>query len=244
MSWVAGVDGCKAGWIAALRHQQTRTWHFHFAPTLCEIANAPEKPSTIAVDMPMGFLDRAERGGRLCEREARTILRKRGCCVFSTPVRPALAANDYKAAVQVNRSSAPESVGFSIQAWHIIPKMREVDDALRNDVSLRSRVFEAHPELTFARLNGGQPVLLKKTKSAGRRARLDLLASVDLPDISERLAQFRKANRIRSEDVADDDAIDAIAVCLTAERIQAGIAVTLPREPPCDSQGIEMAIRY
>ena len=55
--------------------------------------------------------------------------------------------------------------------------MRELDALLDSRPPLRNRVFEAHPELAFARLNGGAPVLASKKTEEGQRVRLALLAS-------------------------------------------------------------------
>ena len=53
----------------------------------------------IAVDIPIGFLDAAQHGGRPCDIEARKLLGgSRASSVFSPPVRATLAAGSYPAA--------------------------------------------------------------------------------------------------------------------------------------------------
>ena len=106
--FAAGVDGCKGGWVAVFRHAKTGRSFPRFAATLAEILDAPEAPRWVAVDMPMGFADVAEPGGRACERAARAILGPAGraSCVFSAPARAALAATAYPEALARNRQGA------------------------------------------------------------------------------------------------------------------------------------------
>ena len=63
--WVAGVDGCRIGWIAVLMRVDDPTIHrIMTAPTLAAIADAPERPAVIAVDMPIGLPEHTEGSGR------------------------------------------------------------------------------------------------------------------------------------------------------------------------------------
>jgi predicted RNase H-like nuclease len=244
VSWVAGVDGCRAGWIAAFLSLKSGEWHFHYATSLMAIADAPQRPKIIAIDMPMGFLEQAEPGGRQCEREARKLLKGKTSSVFAVPVRAVLASPSYVHALAANRASSGHALGMSKQAWHLVPKMCELDALLESRPSLHKRVFEAHPELAFARLNKGAPVLASKKTEEGRRLRLALLAAAGFKQPEARWAEHRAAHKLRRAEVADDDAYDALAVCVTAQRIAGRDAIVLPPKPGRDSRGIEMAIRY
>jgi len=244
MSWVAGVDGCRAGWIAAMLNLESGEWCFHYAASLAAIADAPQRSKVIAIDMPMGFLERAEPGGRACEREARRLLKGKTSSVFAVPVRAVLASPTYLHALAANRASSDHGLGLSKQAWHLVPKMCELDALLESRAALRKRVFEAHPELAFARLNEGAPVLASKKTEEGRRQRLALLAAAGFKQADSRWAEHRTAHKLRRADVADDDAYDALAVCVTARRIARHDAIVLPSKPGRDSRGIEMAVRY
>ncbi|MFD0460718.1 DUF429 domain-containing protein [Microvirga aerilata] len=63
--WVAGVDGCRAGWIAVfMRADDPRTHRIVTAPTIAGIVDAPEGPAIVAVDMPIGLPDRTSGSGR------------------------------------------------------------------------------------------------------------------------------------------------------------------------------------
>ena len=57
--------------------------------------------------------------------------------------------------------------GVSIQAFGIFSKIREIDTLLIARPELRKRIFELHPEVAFARLNGETPMSLPK-KIAGK----------------------------------------------------------------------------
>ncbi len=244
MSWVAGVDGCRAGWIAALQNLKSGDWHFHYAASLAAIVDLPQRPKVIAIDMPMGFLEQAEPGGRACEREARKLLKGKTSSVFAVPVRAVLASPSYVHALEANRASSDHRLGLSKQAWHLVPKMCELDALLMDRPPLRKRVFEAHPELAFARLNNGTAVLASKKTAEGQHARLALLAAAGFKQAQERWGEHRNAQKLRRTDVADDDAYDALAVCVTARRIASREAIVLPAKPGRDSRGIEMAVRY
>ncbi|MCM0020016.1 MAG: DUF429 domain-containing protein [Tagaea sp.] len=215
------------------RHARTGRAFPRFASMLAEVIDAPEAPRWIAVDMPMGFSETAEPGGRACERAARKILGPAGraSCVFSAPSRAALAADDYAAALKRNRAGA--GVGLSKQAYNLFPKMREVDALLRARPG--AGVFESHPEIVFARL-AGEPLHAPKKTTAGLRTRLTLLEKAGFRWLRDWLDQFpRKA-------VAPDDMLDAAALCLTALRRARGQADCLPEGAPKDRFGVEMAI--
>ncbi len=245
MALVAGVDGCRGGWIAALRDGGASDWTWEFVPAIADLFDRRPAPRIVAIDMPIGFADVAEPGGRACEREARAILgRPRSSSVFATPARATLAATDYRDALRINRTTGPAAPGLSLQAWHLVPKLRELDGLLRGHPTRRRRVFEAHPELAFARLNDGVGVALPKRRIAGRVARLELLARAGFGDVPKRWEETRRDRGWRATIVAADDAIDALVLTITATRIAAGEAIALPPTPPRDRHGLPMAIRY
>ena len=93
--------------------------------------------------------------------------------VFPTPCRPALACTTH---AEANALSRTLGVGINRQTFHLFPKMREVDALMRSDRALQRIVHEAHPELAFARMNGGKPVLSKKRQPDGYAERRKLLA--------------------------------------------------------------------
>jgi predicted RNase H-like nuclease len=235
--WTAGVDGCRAGWVVLLAgFRASEAAPVQLAWRVCarfdEVLALPERPAAIAVDMPIGLLERAAPGGRACDRAARGLLgRPRASSVFSPPTRPALLNDGYADAMARN------GAGMSKEAYNILPKIRELDGLLTPGV--QSRVFEAHPELAFRAL-AGQPMRHSKKTPAGRRERLRCLRPVFG-------AAFRDPLRVRLElgagRVALDDVIDAYVLAHAARRIQTGQASRLPQGPvPVDARGLRMEI--
>jgi predicted RNase H-like nuclease len=111
--------------------------------------------------------------------------------------------------------------------------MREVDALLRGSARFRRIVYEAHPELAFARMNGGKPVLSKKRQPDGYAERRRLLARHGFRTSIDRLPG-----------AARDDILDAIAVCRTATLIVAGTATRLGPAKLRDSCGLPMNIWF
>lgn len=222
---VAGADGCRSGWVVC-RRDGDGTLEITVVKTLAE---ACEGLSVLAVDMPIGLVD-TPRPGRACEREARALLPGKTSSVFPTPCRPALACTTH---AEANALSKTLGVGLTQQTFHLFPKMREVDALMRGSATLRSIVYEAHPELAFARMNAGQPVLSKKRRPEGFAERLGLLARHGLPWEPRSLPG-----------AARDDVLDAMAVCRTALLIARGTATRLGATQERDRHGLPMNIWF
>src|SRR5260221_14433260 len=62
-TWLAGVDGCRAGWIAAFVRPQGGEVRMRVVPRFAEVTAAREAPAIIAVDIPIGLPEQAGRGG-------------------------------------------------------------------------------------------------------------------------------------------------------------------------------------
>ena len=238
------MDGCRAGWVAAFRSIESGAWRFRFAQTLAEIVDADDPPGIVAVDMPTGFAECAERGGRSCERAARKLLPGKTSSVFATPCRAALAAESYIAASMLNCDSGPHGVRLTKQCFNLFPKMQELDDLLRARPALHRRIFEAHPELAFMRMNGGRPVLAPKRTPAGETARQALLARHGFAAAARAWTAYRRDAGLRRSDAGLDDALDAAAICRTALLIHRGEATHLPHRIERDRHGLPMAIWY
>ncbi len=242
--WIAGVDGCRAGWIAVFRSIESGVWRFRFAPTLTGIVDAEERPRIVAIDMPTGFADCAERSGRPCERAARKLLPGKTSSVFATPCRAALEAKTYAAASTLNCDSGPHGVRLTKQCYNLFPKMQELDALLRSRPTLHRHIFEAHPELAFTRMNGGRPVLAPKRTAEGQTARQRLLARHGFASAARVWAAYRQDTGLRRSDAGLDDALDAAAVCRTALLIHGDAAAHLPGRIERDRYGLPMAIWY
>jgi len=222
---IGGADGCRTGWVVC-RRDGSGALDIRVVKTLAE---ACEGLSILAIDMPIGFVD-LPRPGRQCEGEARRLLPGKASSVFPTPCRPALACTTH---ADANAVSKALGMGLNQQTFHLFPKMREADELLRSKPKLKRIVYEAHPELAFARMNGGKPVLSKKRQPDGYAERHRLLARHGFPCHVDRLTG-----------AARDDILDAIAVCRTALLIAQRHATRLGPAKLRDSHGLPMNIWF
>lgn len=213
---LAGLDGTKAGWIAAYREGPTGRLGIAGVEAFLPWAKALPRGSVIGIDIPTGLRERTEAGGRSSERAARAMLGKgKTSSVFSTPSRHAVYAASWEEACAVVQRDLPGRIGISRQAWNIFPKIREIDTAMAGRLSLDIR--ETHPELAFCIMNGGKAVLASKKSEEGRATRLRLLKKAGLA-VTPFLDQ-------RPAGCAADDLIDAFACLWVAQRIHSGTAI-------------------
>ena len=152
--WLAGVDGCPGGWVAAFVRPAGDEARLAVFARFADVLAAPERPAIVAVDMPIGLPERAGAGGRAAENAVRPLLGARQSSVFSVPSRAAIYAHDYAQACRVAQETSEPPRKVSKQLFNIAPKIREVDAVLRADPQVAARVYEVHPEVAFWRLNG------------------------------------------------------------------------------------------
>ena len=238
-SWIAGVDGCTGGWIAAFIHLQSGEGRLRIVPRFADVLTAPEAPIIVAIDMPIGLPERTGPGGRAAENLVRPLLGARQSSVFSVPSRAAIFASEYRDACRTALETSDPPRKVSKQLFNIAPKIREVDEALRATPPAAAQVFEVHPELAFWRLNGNRALSEpKKVKSRpyepGLALRRGLLMATGLPLATVQASPPKGA--------AADDLLDALACAAIARRIHAGLAQPFPDPPPRDAFGLPMAI--
>lgn len=236
--WVAGVDGCRTGWVVVLRDLTAGIYLARVVPDFHAVLALREAPQVIAVDVPIGLLATAIGGGRACEVLARQLIRDRRSSVFSAPTRAALTAfrtgSDYRSVSTANRGGIETAPGLSQQSFAILPKIAEVDAAL--SATAQRVVREVHPELCFAEANAGTPMRYSKKKLAGRTERVTLLSRLGFPSSVQLLgSKLPVGTKV-------DDVLDACIACWTAERIATGSAIVTPTNPPIDSRGLRMEL--
>jgi len=237
--WLAGVDGCRAGWVAAFVRTDVSEVRVRLVPRFADVAAAPEAPAVIAVDIPIGMPERAGYGGRAAENAVRPLLGARQSSVFSVPSRTAIEAETYADACAIALATSQPPRKVSRQLFMLAPKIREVDADLRGDPALARRVFEVHPEVAFWRLNGERALAEpKKVKSRpyepGLALRRRLLIAAGLPAAAVEARPPAGAGA--------DDLIDALACAAIARRIHARLARPFPVPPERDAFGLPMAI--
>ncbi|MFC1579557.1 DUF429 domain-containing protein [Thermodesulfobacteriota bacterium] len=232
---IAGVDGCPAGWLCITKNVDTGRIRAETYPSARALIAQTPRPEIIAIDIPIGLTDR---GPRECDKAARVYLKEpRRRSVFPTPIRPALYASSREEASEKNHEADGRRIG--VQTWAIVPKIRQVDEVLRNHPELQSVIREVHPEVSFAAWNNDQPMRHSKKKPQGRNERMALVEGTYGQTI---FTDIRSKYLVRQ--VGHDDIWDAFAALWTAERIFAGCAQTLPPNPPKDSEGHSMEMVY
>ena len=226
---IAGIDGCKSGWLIVEANSDLSKPELHFAPYWHDVRLSAK---IIAVDMPIGV---SQRGVRQCEVEARKLLSRYASRVFKTLPRGALrfAQNDWNAANQWSKSQG--FGGLSKQIWNIRPKIKEIDRAIAP--ADQARVYEAHPELAFARLNGGKALDSKHTPQ-GLSVRKRMLTQAGFTNLDKWLQD------LRGKGAKADDLFDACALVLTARNILQKRANHLPQVAERDGRGLRMSIAY
>ena len=232
--WLAGADGCPAGWMTAFVRARDNEVRLRVVPQFAEIAAAPEAPAVIAVDMPIGLPARIGPNGRGPERAVRALLGARQSSVFPVPSREAVYASSYLEACRISLLTSEPPRSVQKQLFLIGPKIREVDCLLRADPTLAARVFEVHPELAFWRLNGERPLAWPKKVKPGLALRRELLIAAGYPPTTVDAQPPKGAGR--------DDVLDALACAAIAWRIHAGVARSFPATPERDEHGLPMAI--
>ena len=223
---VAGVDGCKGGWVVVQRQGGVVT--ARVVETFdAVVRSAPSGP--LFVDMPIGL---PESDDRQVERLARQRLPGRAGSVFNVPARSAVYAESFQAACDCNVRAQGKKI--SLQSWYICPKIKEVDRCLQAQPRLRARVLEAHPELLFATF-GGVPMRYSKKQAMGQGERIKLLEHQGLMP-REVLAELYR--HTRKALVQIDDVLDAMILYLL------GLSSPKPLMPESVIDGFGLTVNY
>lgn len=224
---VAGVDGCRAGWVVVVVPRQgDGPSDVHVVPDLAGLVEAVESAhlDAVAIDIPIGL---PARGPRAADVLARARLGPRRNSVFPAPARAVLGACDYLDACARSRAACGKAL--SKQLFNILPKIAETDATMTP--GLQERMVEMCPELSFAVL-AGAPMAHAKSTPAGLRERLETLARV-FADVSGHADRPPPGARA-------DDVLDAYAGAWTARRYAAGSCLRLGDE--LDDTGLRMEV--
>lgn len=227
-AFVAGIDGCRGGWIAFNIELPSRQTSVELVDLPSLLRKRPCDLCCIGIDIPIGLLD----GSRACDKAARQLLgQPRGSSVFAAPCRASLCAKSHAEASAINLGRTGR--GISQQAFGIASKIKQVDDAIAADC--QQWAFEVHPEVCFWALAGQRPMTHGKKTASGFGERLDLLRRV-FPEIAAHLSN-------RPSGVGKDDLLDAAVAAWTALRLASGEAHQVCK-PERDERGLEATIWY
>lgn len=226
--FVAGVDGCRGGWVAFNVDTDSLSTSVELIDLPSTLWNKAPGLAFLAIDIPIGLLDVS----RACDKAARKLLgQPRGTSVFAAPCRAAVQASSYAEANASNQNRTGR--GLNVFTWGIAPKIKQVDDAITPEC--QRWAVEVHPEICFWALAGGRPMTHRKKIPAGVNERLDLLRPL-FPDIDQHLQH-------RPSGVAKDDLLDAAAAAWTALRLHAQEAKRVSK-PERDDRGLAATIWY
>lgn len=229
-----GIDGCKGGWCVVT--SRPNKWEVSIFSDIREVSQTI--PLELAlIDIPIGLS--SEFFFREVDNTARQYLGKGwSSSIFTPPCREAIVMEDYKKALSVNRTILGK--GFSIQAWNICPKIREVDQFLLEENTVQNKLKEAHPEIVFRFLNNSISLQYKKKTSEGIRERLEILSKwkEDAIDIFENAISV-----IKRKEAAKDDIIDALGLAVAAELSSTYGLYTLADDQR-DTKGLTINLHY
>jgi len=229
---ISGADGCRDGWVVVSKNLDTGEVLWCYAEDAHKLIYIEPAPVILTLDIPIGLTDA---GPRQCDLMSRSMLGQgRGSSVFPAPIRPVLSAKTYEQACRVR--SEIERKKMSKQAYGIMPKIRDIDEVMSQDLDLQNRVYEIHPEMSFYHLAGSIPLNHNKKSREGHEQRVRLLEAFFGCSIEQALADRSRLH------CSKDDIIDAFAALWTAERILNGKAVVIPLHPQMDEKGLFMRI--
>jgi predicted RNase H-like nuclease len=223
-----GIDGYRKGWIAVAIGPQGKC-RFELIGNTATLAALD--PAMTMIDIPIGL---PERGYRDCDKAARALLKGAQSRVFLGLRRPLLGYLDNYAAANAWAKEA-DGKGLAKQAFAILPKIAAIDRVMSPERQERFR--ESHPELVFARLNGGAPLISKHVPD-GLCARRDILARHGFDDIDRWLGQLRGTG------AKPDDLLDACVLAVAANEALAGQARRVAGIDRRDAKGLRMEIWY
>ena len=229
---VAGVDAAKGGWVMTVTSTDPGSAvAFSLRPSFADVWAEAQNQGAVAVgvDMPIGLPGQERRRSDV---EARELLGPRRSSLFWTPPLCVLNVADH---AEANRLSRVEtSRGLSIQAFHLLPKVREVRAVLAPEdlgPHAKPQVAEVHPETSFAVL-ANRPMAASKRQPAGQAERLAALAP-EFDNLDGEPPLLKGATL--------DDLLDAAAAAWTARRMATGSARILG-QGEIDPTGYSMAI--
>ena len=224
---IAGVDGCKRGWVMVRRDRGGR-----FERRVVRELDCLPQTDFVLIDIPIGLPDS---GRRDCDLEARRLLGSlRGRSVFTGARRPLLSMQNRECAHVWGRKQ--DRLGVNKQLWAILPKIREVDCWIR--AACNHHLREGHPELSFYAV-AEQPMEHNKKKQQGRNERLEALNGfIEQGLVGDWL------DRTHGSGAARDDILDALALCRSAARLALDCYRTLPDQPPKDEHDLAMEMIF
>jgi predicted RNase H-like nuclease len=231
--WVAGADGCPAGWLVVFRSINGQGARAQIFEKITEALAAPERPAILSIDIPIGLPTTSQKGGRLADIEARKVLNLRKSSIFPAPSRSVLNARSFPQAKRIEARNSRPAKKLAKQTFNLLPKIRELYSIA---LAHAGTIFECHPEVSFWVMNRKAEMSFRKKTQQGFGQRCEALCRNGFKEsfLTTRVGTYKDHNR--------DDLVDACAAVWTAGRILRKQAIRFPATPDLDGCGIDMAI--
>jgi predicted RNase H-like nuclease len=207
---VAGADVWKGKWVVVILDGGRFSRSF-VATSISEAVAELADCVAIGVDMPIGLP--AGGASRPADSEARIYVGPRRSSVFSTP---AAELVDCRSVAEANALAKSNGwPGISAQAFSLKKQILAVQPLAEAD----ERIWEVHPEVSFAEANGGIPLEWSKISWNGAALRLRILESKGVTVPQDR-------GPTGAAEIAD--VLDAAIAAWSADRIAHGTALSFP----------------
>ena len=211
---VAGVDGCRGGWIIV--YSNNNLLQGEMLKDINELLDFQRRVNIarIAIDIPVG-LPAKEKIYRNVDKKAKELLKERSSSVFFAPIAELVKykeeydyQKDYKEICEESIRLTGKKI--SRQIFCIFNKLQDVEK--HKDRMIKNGFIEFHPELCWKNINSS------KKKASGYKERLKEIAS-ELNMAEEEVDNFIKSIRNnRCKIIAKDDVIDALCGLIVAKK--------------------------
>lgn len=233
-----GIDACRDGWIAV--NITDIGFEVELYKGIHEVCSKYSESNSFLVDMPIGLPE--DINDIRPDSEARTYLSGRASCIFNTPCRQAVYAQEYFEASQINKHYLEK--GLSKQSFSICNQIREIDEFLKNEPEFIGKLRESHPEVCFSVLasrdNFYIPLFKSKHTEEGFLDRVDVLE--EFYDRTEDFLSYISSHPILKNNLVD--CVDALCLAISGLLgLNNGFSI-IPSNPSKDARGLFMEIIY
>ncbi|SHK15353.1 DUF429 domain-containing protein [Desulforamulus aeronauticus] len=198
---------------------------------IADVLDAHKTADKFIIDIPIGLADSREEAAHRPENTARKILKGKSSSIFPVPFRSVARAKTVADAWNISKAL---NAGANYMTMGIRDAVNEIDIFLQENETWKNILHESHPEVCFALLNGGNPVMEKKSEEQGIEKRLEILEKygIDRVDVTQH-PLFRKYR---------DDVVDAVCLALVGRLAVEGRSATVPDadEIKTDATGLKM----
>jgi len=227
---LGGVVPCPGGWLivpARLAGVTVVAEEPMVVPTLLDVLEFKPKFEACAIWAPIGFFDQPTTPYRPCDDEARDYVGwPRRVAIRPTPSRAALNAPTREAALELEPWLTRDD----------FRRFRWLREAEREFQPFHQRsYFAAHPDLTFAQLNGDEPLTTSPYHQDGVLERMALIRD-KMPGVEEMIT------RTPPPGAAVVHLLLATGLLWTARRAAGRAMQRLPLDPAWDTGGMRMEL--